>query len=957
MKYEFFYMPYEEQNMSLYTKIIDLQKLGQSWQHVRKNKPAAGVDNVTYDMFEANQRMELKQLQTELQNHEYEALPVKQAVIFQGEKARTIALYSMRDKVLQQSIANELNRMYDGRFSSCAVAYRPNKSALAALNMVEETILRNKYEYALKLDIHHFFESIQWKRLEGILRENLREDDVIDLIKQNSITRVLDETGAIEPFQNGIHMGSGLAPILSNIYLMKFDRWMEEQNFYYLRYSDDMLILHHDQDKLRDVLGQIKQYLQALGLSINEKKTICVSLANGIDFLGHHFDKNGKSVPQKAKDNLQERLESMWLTSGLEIEEKIKKAAAIIGGWEQYFRDNRACESIFELVVLASNTSGNEAYVSQNIEKRKPLVNIFKDISGYLATYWQENKQPAMELYEYEQYYAILDVMLLDKEAFEQNPVYNEILTEYRKLFIAEKEENAIELMQLYTDLHRYETAAFWQEYAKKKKSDLSQKSVSHPKEGNLLGLQQGSSGGLTYNQETAAKIMNVFVGREDIYAVETMLNGTKRGCETQLLPLTEQLVKSHLAGETTLATYIQRPNRTVRTIVVDVDVSKKVLLQYNRGTDEFKEYMKLALEQAYQIVRLYERLGLKGYVEYSGCRGYHVWLLFSEWIPLRYANMFCDYLERTIECNSNINLEFFPNKTAVRPGKYGQCLKIPFGNHIRTGEQAYFLDQDGEAIQNINSFLDGLAFFNLSSIKKILAANTIIDETEQHVLEIDLAAWGEISSSVSVVLNNCNLMKYLCSKALNTGYLSHFERLSVLYVFAHLGESGQEFVHTVMSKTLNYQYSVTEKFIRKLPEKPISCLKLREQYKNVSAEYGCNCTFKRSKNCYPSPVLHAIATSTDVDESITIPTSRSLTQEKEKKVLEELNIHTKAEELANKILGLKKQSRKLDASIRKIESELSKLFDSEGIDCLEIEMGLLVRRRNGNGYEWIIEI
>lgn len=61
-------------------------------------------------------------------------------------------------------------------------------------------------------------------------------------------------------------------------------------------------------------------------------------------------------------------------------------------------------------------------------------------------------------------------------------------------------------------------------------------------------------------------------------------------------------------------------------------------------------------------------------------------------------------------------------------------------------------------------------------------------------------------------------------SKAATTGYLSHFERLSVLYVFGHMGDEGKEFVHTVMGFTLNYQYSITQKFITKLPEKPVLC-------------------------------------------------------------------------------------------------------------------------------------
>lgn len=187
--------------------------------------------------------------------------------------------------------------------------------------------------------------------------------------------------------------------------------------------------------------------------------------------------------------------------------------------------------------------------------------------------------------------------------------------------------------------------------------------------------------------------------------------------------------------------------------------------------------------------------------------------------------------------------------------------------------------------------------------------------------------------------------------------YLSHFERLSVLYVFGHMGDEGKEFVHTVMGFTLNYQYSITQKFITKLPEKPVSCVKLREQYKLITAEYGCNCNFKRTKNCYPSPVLHAIKDSGEEQPKITVPISRAISKTKEEKVYEEINIHKQTEKLAQKIVEQKKQKRGLDKSIRKLETELQKIFDGAGIDCLEIQMGMLVRRKKGEGYEWLIEL
>ena len=60
---------------------------------------------------------------------------------------------------------------------------------------------------------------------------------------------------------------------------------------------------------------------------------------------------------------------------------------------------------------------------------------------------------------------------------------------------------------------------------------------------------------------------------------------------------------------------------------------------------------------------------------------------------------------------------------------------------------------------------------------------------------------------------------------------------------------------------------------------------------------------------------------------------------------------------MATKIIEMKKQKRGIDKVILKTESELERIYDQAGVDCLEVEMGLLVRRKKETGYEWLIEI
>lgn len=966
--------------MSLYNKIIDLQKLNMAWEKVLKNKPACGVDNVTCEQFDENKAQELKQLNMELREHTYQPLPVKRITIYKGDKAREIALYSMRDKVVQQSLASELNKIYDIQFSGQTYAYRSNKSALNAVNELDMQIQKKQFRYILKLDIVHFFDTIQWSTLKTILKRNIREEDVMELIEVNAKTRILEESGEIIEKRCGIHQGSGIAPVLSNIYLMEFDHAMAGRADFFIRYSDDMVVLGSDEQKLLELWKYADIRLQTLGLQLHKEKSMCVSLDVGVEFLGYKLSADGKTIPQKAEQSLQERLENMWLTSARKsIKEKLKKALEIVGGWEQYFREKRKAGSILEYAALMYASEKNSHYFDELKNERASLINIYKDIMLYLSEIWREKNEVYLELLEYEQYYQIWNEkdniwkqLVFDKagkqdsepvqkrqEVTAEESMYVQekqiqlLLEYYRKVIIFEEEDVVAELMQLYTDLGEYEKAAFWM----KKKDGMTRAQMSVEV---IKHNDEGYRQEIIYDPATVRQMMKIFVGREDIYGLETLGYGAKRQVELQENPLTEQIMSEHLAGQSTLATYIQRSNSTVKYFVVDIDVSKKIILQYDSTSDEYCSYLKKAYQKARELVKMYHTFGMEGYIEYSGYRGYHVWTFFTEWIPVRYVNMLSDLLEarNNWKDEDGITVEFFPNKTRIRAGKFGQTIKLPFGIHVKTGQSSYFLNEDGEKIVELNMFFDSISKSSVSTIKKILAANVNMQENiEEKTVDVNLEAFQEASENVKEILKNCNLMRYLCQKACKTGYLTHFERMSVLYVFGHLGEEGRQFVHLIMSFTLNYQYNTTEKFIRKIPEKPISCVKLREQYKKITAEFGCNCSFKRSKNCYPSPVMHAITHSNDLQDDITLPTVRTIPKDKEKQVVDEINIHKKVQELAKKILEMKKQKRSLDAAIRKTEKEMENIFDNAGVDCLEIEMGMLVRRKKDDAYEWLIEI
>ena len=180
----------------------------------------------------------------------------------------------MRDKIVQQSLAYELGRIYEPLFSAATYAYRPGQSALEALKLIEDKTKGKQELWVLKMDIKDYFDRIPHEKLLRVLGKRIKEQDVLDLIRSVICAKVLDPgTGELSENEIGIYQGSSCAPILSNIYLMDFDREMERRCGFYIRYSDDILILESAEEKARGLYDYARLYMEQKGLELKENKT------------------------------------------------------------------------------------------------------------------------------------------------------------------------------------------------------------------------------------------------------------------------------------------------------------------------------------------------------------------------------------------------------------------------------------------------------------------------------------------------------------------------------------------------------------------------------------------------------------------------------------------------------------------------------------------------------------
>lgn len=204
-------------------------------------------------------------------------------------KERQIMALPFYDRVVQHAINNVLEPIFDKRFISQSYACRKGKGMHAASDTLKEWLYEwNKYHpdqplYAIKADIHHYFQSIDHAVLKTEIRKAIKDAGVLALLD-----RIIDHNGNM-PDGVGIPVGNLTSQLFANIYLDALDQFIKHELGVeaYIRYMDDFVILSPDKEQLRNWLARIEQFLrEELKLEFNPKTTM-LAAKNGIDFVGY----------------------------------------------------------------------------------------------------------------------------------------------------------------------------------------------------------------------------------------------------------------------------------------------------------------------------------------------------------------------------------------------------------------------------------------------------------------------------------------------------------------------------------------------------------------------------------------------------------------------------------------------------------------------------------------------
>lgn len=135
--------------------------------------------------------------------------------------------------------------------------------------------------WVLKGDVRHFFASIDHDKLKSKLRKLF--------LRRGLDMEIYDLLCVYIDASEGLPLGYQTSQLLALMFLDEFDHWVKEKKGcdFYGRYMDDFYIIARTKAELKQLLAEIREWMDGLGLELNEKTAI-YPLRNGIDFLGFH---------------------------------------------------------------------------------------------------------------------------------------------------------------------------------------------------------------------------------------------------------------------------------------------------------------------------------------------------------------------------------------------------------------------------------------------------------------------------------------------------------------------------------------------------------------------------------------------------------------------------------------------------------------------------------------------
>ena len=286
----------------------------EAWKIVKANAGSAGVDKETIDDFEADLKNNLYRIWNRMSSGSYFPPAVKAVAIPKkngGE--RILGIPTVADRVAQMVVKMVLEPAVEPIFLPDSYGYRPEKSALDALEITRKRCWQ--YDWVLEFDIKGLFDNIDHALLSRALEKHTDCKWVLLYIRRWLTAPLQRADGTLVERTKGTPQGGVVSPTLANLFLhYVFDVWMTRTfpGVPWCRYADDGLVHCRTEREALAIKVALQARLAECSLEMHPEKTHIAYCKDAkrrgrysntkFDFLGYTF--RGRKAKRRNSNTL-----------------------------------------------------------------------------------------------------------------------------------------------------------------------------------------------------------------------------------------------------------------------------------------------------------------------------------------------------------------------------------------------------------------------------------------------------------------------------------------------------------------------------------------------------------------------------------------------------------------------------------------------------------------------------
>lgn len=396
-----------------------------AYREVKANKGAGGIDGLNIEKFEENLKDNLYKLWNRMSSGCYFPKAVRGVEIpKKNGKKRLLGIPTVEDRIAQMAVRKVLESRVEPIFLEDSYGYRPNKSAINAIEIVRERCW--KYHWVVEFDIVGLFDNIDHEFMMKLVELHTENKWVILYTERFLKAPIQMPNGEIKERTAGTPQGGVISPVLANLFLhYAFDKWMDNKLPVnpWTRYADDGVVHCKSKIEAEKVLEQLKERMTKCRLEIHPEKTRIIYCGNAtdrrhkenmFDFLGYTFRKRGvktkygtyrtgftPAVSNTAKKSFKDKIREVMEDFGhCGIETLVYKMNPIIRGWGNYFNKFTRSEAEKTLryvnLILIRWLRRKYKRVRRGYKKAKYLLSKIAQSNPTLFYHWRIGLKPAI---------------------------------------------------------------------------------------------------------------------------------------------------------------------------------------------------------------------------------------------------------------------------------------------------------------------------------------------------------------------------------------------------------------------------------------------------------------------------------------------------------------------------------------------------------------------------------